>query len=300
MILAIALASARCPGQSLGKGRDQAPSYTQPAENLLIIVADIQRHLDDDIYRFPYAVDVTGKNVFRAALVRLANYETLYPGRLSDIVALAKAQAFEKLSGYNEAARNYDLARKSPDEAIRKIAGEGLERARKFDRVVNQPVDMAVPRTYERDMKQKIGDIDQLANEYKGTPHRALALLERERAQTTLAKFYLMFRFMQPFNTNDAIAQIKRNIDQNSNSKNLYLHHLLLGDLQFELAREYAILNDPEGMNFQRKAFDGFANSARAQYHIVEQADGFPEKLEGRAKIAALEAFVERIGDRAR
>ena len=284
----------------LSKTRKEAPSYTQPAENLLIIVADIQRHLNDDVYRYPYPTDVTGQNAFRAAIVRLQNYQTLYPGKLADAVALAKAQAYEKLTAYKEAGNNYELAKASEDEAIRKLANEGFERTKRFSEVADMTLDQSGLRTYERDMQKKIKDFEKLADDYKKTPYQCLAFVERERAQMQLAEFYIKFRFIQPFSLKDATNQLTHNIDDNKNSKNLFAHNLMLGDLNYDLAKEYVLLNDPEGPNFSQKAFDGFANGARTQYHIVEQADGFAEKLEARAKMAALEAFVERITDRGR
>jgi len=271
-----------------------------PADNLLIIVADIQRHINDDVYRYPYATDVTGQNVFRAGIVRLANYETLFPGRMKDLVALAKANAFEKLGAFSEAERNYLEAQKSEDAAVRRSAGEGAERARRFGQVLRRELDQSGLRPYERDLQVLIRDADDLAEKYKGTPHAALALVERERAEMRLAEFYIAMRFVHPYTTDDAILQIKRNIERNANSKNRYSHHLMLGDLYASLARQYAVMHDPDGTEFDMKEFEGFASQARSEYFIVQQADGYPEKLEGRAKLAALEAFVERISERAR
>lgn len=283
-----------------GKQRAGASSAALPAENLLIIVADIQRHINDDVYRYPYATDVTGQNVFRAGIVRLANYETLFPGRMKDLVALAKANAFEKLGAFNDAERNYTEAQKSSDAAIRKAAGEGAERARRFAQVLRRELDQSGLRPYERDLQVLIRDADDLAEKYKGTPYAALALVERERAEMRLAEFYASMRFIHPYTTEDAILQLKRNIERNKNSKNRYSHHLMLGDLYASLARQYVVMHDPDGTDFDMKEFEGFASQARSEYFIVQQADGYPEKLEGRAKLAALEAFVERVAERSR
>jgi hypothetical protein len=301
MFVAILLAGVQ-PGQGapLKRGKSGAPAYTQPAENILIIVADIQRHLADDVYRFPYPTDVTGQNVFRAAVVRLANYETLYPGKLADVVALARAQAFEKLGAYDEAGRSYQIAQKSGDRAISSVSGEGFERTKKFSRVIHQAVDFSGLRTYERDLQKKIRDLEDLSGEFKSTPHASLALLERERAQMQLAEFYVTMRFIQPFSTDDALLQLKRNIDQNRESKKRYAHHMMLADLYYDIARQYTLKADPEGPDFSQREFEGYANAARSEYHVVEQADGYPEKLEARAKQLALEAFMETVVDRAR
>jgi len=282
------------------KPKQNAATYAKPAENLLIIVADIQRHLNEDVYRFPYPTDVTGQNVFRSAIVRLANYETLYPGKMSDIVALSKAQAYEKLTAYEEAARYYEVASKSADAAVARVAGEGLERTRRFARIAHQELDYSGLRTFERDLQKKIRDLDALARELKGTPYQCLALLERERAQMLLAQFYITMRFVQPYTTQDAVLQIKRNIDENRESKRRYAHHLMLADLYYMLAKEYVLKADPDGPDFSVKEFEALANVARSEYHIVEKADGYPEKLEARAKLMALEAFVNDVLEHAR
>lgn len=302
LLLVFILASAIRPGVAgpFSRNKTEAPSYAQPAENILIIIADIHRHINDDVYRFPYPVDVTGQNVFRAGAVRLDYYDEMYPGKMEDVVALAKGQVFLKLRAYEEAGGNFQKARESKDPSIRKRAEEGFEQAKKISKVVNQPIDRSALRTYERDMQKKIRDLDDLIEELRKTPYECLAQVEREQAQMQLAEFYVTMRFMQPYSPNDAILQIKRNIEQNKDSKLLFAHHLMLGDLYYDLAKEYTLLRDPEGPDFDLKEFQNFAGSARAEFHIVEQADGYAEKLEGRAKLLALEAFIERVAERAR
>ncbi|MGI8905148.1 MAG: hypothetical protein ACR2IE_01500 [Candidatus Sumerlaeaceae bacterium] len=280
--------------------RQEEPlANTQPAENLLLIVADIQRHINDDVYRFPYPLDANGQNVFRASIVRLSNYERIYPGRLKEVVALAKAQAFEKLCAFQEAGANYQAAQKSGDERIKKVAGEGFERMKQFSSIVDVIPDKSTPRTWERDIRTRIAELSALVKT-TSLPHVALLQVERERAQMQLAEFYKAVRFIRPYSMKDLTNQLKENVEVNKASKMLYTHHLMQADLQFELAKEYTVLNDPEGPDFDLRDFEGFTKSARAEYAIVEQADGFDEKQEGRAKLQALDAFVERVTDRAR
>lgn len=274
-------------------------AYTQPAENLIIIIADIQRHLTDDVYRFPYPQDVNGQNVFRAAIVQLSNYEKLYPGRNSDIVALGRAQAFERLCAFREAGANYEKATNSSDDALKKLAERGFERAKEFSAIVDRDLDQSSLRAYEDALKLQIEDLGKLADKFSDTPYACLASLERERSQMNLAEFYSMFRFMKPYTTEMALDQIKKNLQSNNESKLRYTHHLMLATLNYELAREYTVLHDPEGPDFRLKDFESFTNAARSELAIVEQADGFAEKQEGRALLTALEAFIERIKDRA-
>jgi len=301
LLIALLAAPAICPAQSQQRTPAQAlAAYTQPADNLLIIVADIQRHLNDDVYRFPYPQDVMGQNIFRAAIVQLANYEKLYPDRNEDIIAMARAQAYEKLCAFKEAGLNYEKAQETSDSAMKTLATKGFERTREFSDIVDRELDQSSLRSYEDAVKAQITDLGKLSDKYQGTPYQALALLSRERAQMSLAEFYSMFRFMKPYTTEMAVAQVKENLDKNNESKLRYTHRLMLANLNYELAREYTVLNDPEGPNFNLKAFDNFANTARADLAIIEQADGFSEKQEGRALLTALEAFIDRIHDRAR
>lgn len=286
--------------QGRGRATEQQAAYTQPAENLILIIADIQRHLHDDVYRFPYPQDVNGQNVFRSAVVQLANYEKLYPGRNEDIVAAGRAQAYERLCAFREAGLNYEKAIKSSDSELKKLAQAGFDRCKAFSEIMNRELDQSSLQSYEDGLKAQIADLDKLAAKYTGTHHRPLALLERERVQLRLAEFYAMFRFMKPYTTDMAISQIKKNLKDNDASKLKYTHHLMLATLNYELAREYTVLHDPEGPEFSMRDFEVFTKAARSELAIVEQADGFAEKQEGRALLTALEAFISRIEDRAR
>ncbi len=293
----LALASARA---FAAQGSKEAPSYVQPAENLVLIVADLQRRINDDIYRFAVPTDVTGQNIFRVSAARLANYMTLYPGKMVDLASMAMGQAFEKLGDYGIAGANYEKAKSSSDPRVAKAAQENLNRAARFAGIVNKPVSQVTLQEYENDIKQKVADFDKLIGELKGSPYQSQAFLERERLQLQLAQFYVAMRFMQPYTTETALKQLKSNLEANLESKNRYLHHLLLADFHYALAREYTLLHDPDGAEFSLSAFEAFTDPARAEYRIVEQADGYPEKLEARAKMSALEAFVENVTERAR
>ena len=299
----LALCGVLCAGV-FAQGRmptdNNAALYTHPAENLILIVADIQRHLTDDVYKYPYPQDVLGQNVFRAAIVQLANYEKLYPGRNTDVVDVSRAQCYERLCAFKEAGLNYEKALKSNDSALKQMAQKGFDRCKEFSDIVDRDLDQASLRAYEDALKAQIADLDKLAVKYNSTPFKCLAQLEKERTQMALAEFISMFRFMKPYTTTMALDEVKKNIDANKDSKLKYTHHLMLASLNYELAREYTVLHDPEGPDFRLKEFESFANAARGQLEIIEQADGFAEKQEGRALLTALEAFVDRIRDRAR
>ena len=72
------------------------------------------------------------------------------------------------------------------------------------------------------------------------------------------------------------------------------------GDYHASLAREYALLNEPEGLAFDIETFEGFAQSAMKLYAEVAQQDGAPEKLEANGKIEGLKGMMEQMRRRSR
>ncbi len=275
--------------------KDEAPSYARPADNLLIIVADLQRHLGDDVYRQPYAVDITGQNVFRACLIRLANYESMYGERESDVVAMSRAQAYEKLCDFANAKANYEKAAGSKDAALSKKAAAGKDRVDKFLKILAVPLDTSGARPYERDLEVRIRDTETLANELEGTDYACLALIEKERAMEQMADLIMRMRAIAPYSPDQALDALKKLNDENPKSKKRYTHHLGLGDYYLDQAKQYVILHDPNSPGFKENDFRQYIAPARAEYTIVSQADGYAQKPEGVAKLAALNAFYERV-----
>ena len=72
----------------------------EAAGNLLETIKDFQRLAREDLYRYSIPKDVTGTNIMKATLVRLDDYEDVYPNRFSDLVNFSKAMAYERLRDY--------------------------------------------------------------------------------------------------------------------------------------------------------------------------------------------------------
>jgi hypothetical protein len=109
--LAAALAAAAC---ACAKAPQPDPRY-RPTESVLEVVAVLRRHVPDDTYRFPPARDFTGRNVYRASLLRLENLErahadALRAGTLDDVIGFAKARALERIRAFGLAAASYRKA----------------------------------------------------------------------------------------------------------------------------------------------------------------------------------------------
>jgi len=64
-----------------------------PHENLLSIAAEFELLDSKDPYRDPPAKELTGQNIARVTLVRLANYEALHPDRFTPEIEFLRARA---------------------------------------------------------------------------------------------------------------------------------------------------------------------------------------------------------------
>ena len=108
--------------------RRQAAAEYSPSEGILEIVAVLRLHLLDDTYRFPPAVDFSGRNVYRASLLRLENLEraesdAIRSGYMNAVLSFTKARALERLRAYDLAAQHYQESARHSGE-LREIAIE--------------------------------------------------------------------------------------------------------------------------------------------------------------------------------
>lgn len=118
--LALALELVASTGCSTFSSRQREAQYG-PTEGILEAVAVLRRHVADDTYRFPPARDFTGRNVYRASLLRLESLEraeasALSSGYLDGVIAFAKARALERLRAFDLAAEHYRESARLSDE----------------------------------------------------------------------------------------------------------------------------------------------------------------------------------------
>jgi len=143
--LALALLAAGC---STFSARQEQAVYG-PTEGVLEAVAVLRRHVSDDTYRFPPARDFGGRNVYRAALLRLENLEraeaaALRSGYMDAVIAFAKGRALERLRAYDLAAQHFrESARLSPDLAAAALASADV--CERVDQAVKVGIDFVDP-----------------------------------------------------------------------------------------------------------------------------------------------------------
>jgi tetratricopeptide (TPR) repeat protein len=290
-----------------------------PYESLLELVGDLQAHLDDDIYRFGYPRDITGQNLFKASIVRLVNYQRLYPDEFNDVVRMALAECHERLGNYREAIANYrDVSRLSADPdavqasgrgrtgkdatALAQLAQERMAIAEEFRSTINAAVNRESLSGYLADAEQRLRRLDALVERYRATGYEPLARLEREQAEVEYATVLRENRNVVPGGggVDRAVAAYQRVIDENVESKNISAHRLRLADFYYELAAEYVALRPPERGEFEAAVFEGFLDRAIRGYYDVSRAEGYDERGEGQMKLHCALEFGRQVREKSK
>ncbi len=295
-----ALALLLAAGCSGGGARTPVPEprYAQPA-NLVEIVSEFQRLGRDDVYRFDVPKDVTGTSILKATLLRLADFERKHGNGYSDIVGFTRATAYERLRDYPRALRHY--------RGVARAGGELAETARRridaletFQRIAATTLPAGDPSEYIKALDERVRAWSALVERHAGTPLASLARVEAERVDRAKVAFVELNR--RGLNDGDELVALAYSelLSRHRESRKYHRHVLDFGDYHADLAREYALLNEPEGLAFDLKTFEGFTQSAMKLYAEVAQQDGAPEKLEANGKIEALKGLMEQMRRRSR
>jgi len=283
----------------------QAESIYGPSEGILETVAVLRRHVPDDTYRFPPATDFTGRNVYRATLLRLESLEraeapALETGYMDAVLLFAKGRALERLRGYDLAAQHYrESARLSKD-----LRDEARASAAICDRLAGAVaigIDLRDPlaessgplaldaAAIRRDLDERTAQLSLLEGELEGSHYRWIAQEEIERADRARAAYFVATRHVQPEGTLLALQELQRVASRHGASK-LRLRHLLdLAEFYVVLAREYVAAVPPASLDFDPARFAEISDAAIRLFELVSSHDGRPEKLEATRQ---LEAFL--------
>ncbi len=274
------------------------PRYAQPA-NLVEIVSEFQRLGRDDVYRFDVPKDVTGTSILKATLLRLEDFERKHGNGYRDIVGFTRATAYERLRDYRRALRYY--------RGVARAGGELAEQARRhidaletFQRIAATTLPADDASEYIKALDERVRAWNALIERHAGTPLESLARVEAERVDRAKVAFVELNR--RGLNDGDELVAVAYSelLSRHRESKKYHRHVLDFGDYYTSLAREYAMLNEPEGLAFNIKTFESFAQSAMKLYTEVAQQDGAPEKLEANGKIEGLKGMMEQMRRRSR
>ena len=274
------------------------PRYARPA-NLVEIVSEFQRLGRDDVYRFDVPKDVTGTNIVKATLLRLEDFERKHGNGYRDIVAFTRATAYERLRDYRRALRHYrGVVRAGGDLA--EAARRRVDALETFQRIAATTLPADDPSAYIKALDERVRAWNALVERHADTPLASLARVEAERVDRAKVAFVELNR--RGLNDGDELVALAYSelLSRHRESKKYHRHVLDFGDYHASLAREYALLNEPEGLAFNIKTFESFAQSAMKLYTEVAQQDGAPEKLEANGKIEGLKGMMEQMRRRSR
>ena len=292
-------------------------AFFGPTESVLEVIAVLRRHVPDDTYRFPPAADFTGRNVYRATLLRLENIEELQSdalrtGYMDTVMAFAKARALERLRAYDLAAEHYGAVLDDP--LLGPSALQGFEVCAGIDEAIAVGIDLADPvdpdgnaaAPYPLDPEGVVAELDQrilllteLAESTRNTHYVHVVREEVERADVTRARYFSAIRPVVTDGALRAVSEQQRVMMRHGASKNRRKHMLELADLCAELAQEYVASSPPESLRFDPPHFQDLVDGATRIYESVATQDGTPEKLEAARRLEAFLAFTLQV-DRGR
>lgn len=275
------------------------PPETRPHESLMTILAELQLHRGEDVYRFGYPADVTGQNVFRASLIRLVNWEQQRPGQWEDIVRYAKGLAFEALGEFEEAAAQFGRVAVL-DTELSEAAAERLQVDLRLAELANFEPEGETLALFLLSMAENVDRWRREAALREGTEWEAVARHGWEQAEMRQAEILREVRFSIERGDERYREACQQLIEHHADSHRVHQHWLRLGDHHRDLAERLAVFSPPSQTAFDIDTFEQLVGAARTIYLQVERADGFREKLEARARLAALEQFAQRVREDAR
>jgi len=298
VVVSVAAGLAACSSPPEGD-----PRY-RPAENMLEVVTVLRSHVPDDTYRFEPARDFTGRNVYRASLLRIENLEVAYEsayrsGYLDDVIAFAKGRALERLGAFDLAAQHYLEAADAGDalrldalhaaaicqtlfEATRLEPGPGA--------AASEDVSVALAK-----LERRKALLEAILPDVERSHYLAVVREEIEHGDVARARLLTDVRSVRPEGDVTAVAAWQQVILQHRNSKNANRHLLELADLYTDLAERYVDLHPPEGLNFDPPTFEELTASATRLYEAVANQDGATERVEAARRLEAFLAFTLRI-----
>ncbi len=293
--------------QSLQEKQKEA-TYA-PTESVIEVVAVLRRHVPDDTYRFPPGRDYTGRNVYRASLLRLENLEKLHAGALQaghlvEVLHFTKARALERLRAYDLAAQHFDKARLNG--TLREDAEQGarvnaaIAAAVRIGLQLSDPMgaDSAVPLDEEAvvaGLDERISLLTTLLRKDLPAPYPAILREEIERADLTRARYFSDMRRIIPDGNLRAVGEWQRVIARHGPSKLERRHMIEAANLYADLAREYVVARPPATLDFDPPLFRELVDGATHLYEAVAHQDGTPEKLEASRRLEAFLAFTLQV-----
>lgn len=271
------------------------PKAPYPHESILTVVAELKIFLAQDPYRQAPGQDLNGRNIFRVSLERLQTLEEVADPQYGDVLAYAKGECLERLGDWPGARLAFERAAARSTSLAAQARARAANAARMGDLLSHEATaptlegylnDLDVS---ERRLKAWLGTAAPWP--YDAYLHQAIEHVQEERVKLLFTNRLVLDGAIK--RATDAAQKL---VDEHKESWRASEHWLLLGSLYESLARDWADQHRPEGAGFTLRAgWLGWIEQARQAYRRVAHADGDPAKLEGQARLRALDAYSLRV-----
>jgi len=275
--------------------RAPKPVELQPFGSLPQIIGDFAAHLDDDLYRFGFPLDIAGNNLFRATSRRLDSYEALHPGMFRDAVAVSRAQALERLGDYAGAQRSYRDLGPEPSTELAAVAEQNLGYLETLIAAADDEREHSNLPAYLAGLKRKRDGLLELAGKFAGTHYEFLARIEAEQADVQRVLLMFRNRYLLPGGLAEPLEEAGELIERHASSRLRERHILMLSGFYFDAAKDYVALHDPERLDFDDREFEALIALAQERCFEVTLIDGAGEKPEARAQLEAIMAYARAV-----
>lgn len=270
-----------------------------PHETLLSIAADYQLFRAANLYRAELPQDLTGQNIARATLVRLANYEDLHPGKFVPEIEWLRGQALADLGDYASARRRF-LRCAEYDTTLRPGAREAADIAAGFEAILSRNSQADSAEAFLAECARQITEWSVLTETCRGTRWEQLARIEREAAEVARAEFLEANQTLLAGGEARAREAFEALLRDHAESRRGLAHALRLAEFHLACARRVERLHDPERGAFEWIPFAEHVERALDLLYRVSQADGRPEKILAQHRLDEALAYHDLIRRRAR
>ncbi len=277
---------------------DQRSPY--PHESVMTVMLELKLFLERDPYRRAAGSDLEGRNIFKVSLARLDSLAQLTAPEYADVLAFARGECLERLGEHQAAAAAFSQAA-DLKTSLAEPARARAELAGRLAGLVDRAEFAPSAEGFLNDLEVLERRLAEWIDSGPPYPYESLARLERERAQEERARLLLANRFVLHEGPARAVAAARQLVETNGDSHRINQNRLLAGEVFETFARDWAASQRPEEAAFDADGRWGdLVAQAREAYRLVAQADGDPAKLEGQARLRALDAWALRIKSLAR
>lgn len=272
-----------------------------PHESILTVIAELKIFLAQDPYRQSPGQDMNGRNIYRVSLERLDALGALTDAaRYGDVLAFARGECLERLGDWGGAQQAFAAAAQTSTSLAPVAAGRAAQAGKLAGLLEHRP---AAPT-----LDGYLNDLDVLEHSLRAAlaaappwPYDAYLRQALENLQDDRARLLFMNRLVMAGALGKALPAARKLVDDNPQSYRVSDHWLLLGTFYETMARDWTGMNHPEALKPRLdEGWGGWIEQARQAYRHVAQTDGDPAKVEGQARLRALDAYALRMQGLAR